>query len=133
MKIILTRLVVAVVLGAWLGLPAVASEAKSVKLTTTADHSKFKELDKAFSSGPEVTQTCLGCHTEAAGQIHRTKHWKWEYLNPDTKQTLGKKTILNNFCIRNLRLYFHPTSLASFRTKLLPFVINESVPHLGLG
>ena len=72
---------------------------KPVKLTTTADHTKFKELQKEFNSGPEVTKACLGCHTEAAGQLHRTKHWKWEYLNPETKQRLGKKTIVNNFCI----------------------------------
>lgn len=76
-----------------------ADEPKKVKLDTTADHSKFKELQREFQSGPEVTKTCLGCHTEAAGQIHRTKHWKWEYLNPTTGQTLGKKSVLNNFCI----------------------------------
>jgi octaheme c-type cytochrome (tetrathionate reductase family) len=75
------------------------TEPKPVKLTTTADHTKFKELQKEFNSGPEVTKACLGCHTEAAGQLHRTKHWKWEYLNPETKQRLGKKTIVNNFCI----------------------------------
>ena len=74
-------------------------EAKPLKLTTTADHTKFKQLQKTFASGPEVTKACLECHTEAAGQIHRTKHWKWEFLNPETKQTLGKKTVLNNFCI----------------------------------
>jgi octaheme c-type cytochrome (tetrathionate reductase family) len=83
--------------------PVLAEEAKpepkSLKLTTTADHTKFKQLQKTFNSGPEVTKACLECHTEAAGQIHRTKHWKWEYLNPDTKQTLGKKTVVNNFCI----------------------------------
>jgi hypothetical protein len=83
--------------------PVLAEEAKPepkpLKLTTTADHAKFKELQKTFNSGPEVTKACLACHTEAAGQIHRTKHWKWEYLNPDTKQTLGKKTVVNNFCI----------------------------------
>ena len=71
---------------------AQAQEAKPLKLTTTADHTKFKELQREFSSGPEVTKACLSCHTEAAGQIHRTKHWKWEYLNPETKQMLGKKT-----------------------------------------
>ena len=76
-----------------------ADEPKKVKLDTTADHSKFKELQREFQSGPDVTKTCLGCHTEAAGQIHRTKHWKWEYLNPTTGQTLGKKSVLNNFCI----------------------------------
>ena len=77
-----------------------ASDApRPVKLTTTADHSKFKELQRDFASGPEVTQACLSCHTEAAGQIHRTKHWKWEYKNPQTGQVLGKKHVLNNYCI----------------------------------
>ena len=83
--------------------PALADEttpeAKPLKLTTTANHSKFKELQKTFLTGPEVTKVCLSCHTEAAGQIHRTKHWKWEYLNPATNQTLGKKHVLNNYCI----------------------------------
>ena len=76
-----------------------ATDPKPVKLTTTADHTKFKELQREFASGPDVTKACLSCHTEAAGQIHRTKHWKWEYLNPVSGQTLGKKSILNNFCI----------------------------------
>ncbi len=87
-----------------------AEEPKPLKLSTTADHAKFKELQKGFASGPEVTQACLACHTEAAGQIHRTKHWKWEYLNPESKQTLGKKTILNNFCISIASNYASCTS-----------------------
>ena len=69
------------------------------KLNTTADHSKFKELQREFTSGPEVTKACLTCHTEAAGQVHRTKHWNWEFLNPESKQRLGKKNVINNFCI----------------------------------
>ena len=51
--------------------------------TSTADHSKFKELQNSFDSGPEVTKACIKCHTEAAKQIHKTKHWTWEFLNPD--------------------------------------------------
>jgi octaheme c-type cytochrome (tetrathionate reductase family) len=79
---------------------ALAADApKPLKLNTTADHSKFKELQREFQSGPDVTKACLSCHTEAAGQIHRTKHWKWEFLNPVSGQTLGKKSVLNNFCI----------------------------------
>src|SRR3970040_1499601 len=66
---------------------------------TTADHAKFKELQRPFASGPEVTKACLACHTEAAKQIHRTKHWTWEFLNPGNQQRLGKKNVLNNFCI----------------------------------
>jgi len=84
--------------GAWAA-AAPAGEPKPFKLTTTADHTKFKELQRTFASGPEVTQACLQCHTEAAGQVHRTKHWNWEFLNPETKQKLGKKNVLNNFCI----------------------------------
>ena len=65
---------------------------------STADHSKFKELQKDFKTGPEVTEACLGCHTEAAKQLHKTAHWTWDYINPTTKQHLGKANVINNFC-----------------------------------
>jgi len=65
---------------------------------TTADHSKFEALQKDFQTGPEVTKACLSCHTEAAKQVHKTKHWTWEWVNPDNGQRLGKKHIVNNFC-----------------------------------
>lgn len=65
---------------------------------TTADHAKFEALRKPFASGPEVTRACLTCHTEAARQVHKTKHWTWEFLNPETSQRLGKKNVINNFC-----------------------------------
>ncbi len=66
--------------------------------SSTADHSKFKELTGPFATGPEVTKVCLKCHTEAAKQIHKTKHWKWDVVNPGTGRKLGKKNIINNFC-----------------------------------
>ena len=66
---------------------------------STADHSQFKELQGPFQSGPEVTRACLGCHTEAARQVMKTKHWTWEFLHPETSQRLGKKHVINNFCI----------------------------------
>jgi octaheme c-type cytochrome (tetrathionate reductase family) len=65
---------------------------------STADHSKFKELQKTFKSGPEVTQACLACHTDAAKQVQHTKHWTWEVIDPKSGQKLGKKNIINNFC-----------------------------------
>lgn len=67
--------------------------------TSTADHNEFKELQKPFATGPEVTKACLGCHTEASKQLHKTKHWNWQFTNPDTGQVLGKKTVINNFCL----------------------------------
>ncbi len=80
--------------------PAAAPVQSAPKAAThsTADHSKFEALKKPFTSGPEVTQACLTCHTEAAKQVQKTKHWTWEFLNPETKQRLGKKNVINNFC-----------------------------------
>lgn len=66
---------------------------------STADHSRFKELQGPFKTGEDVTRACLSCHTEAARQVMGTRHWTWEYVNPDTGQKLGKKTMLNGFCI----------------------------------
>ncbi|MDH3597793.1 MAG: multiheme c-type cytochrome, partial [Rhodospirillales bacterium] len=74
-----------------------ASEAKASSSTT--DHSKLEALDKDFQTGPEVTKACLTCHTEAADQIHKTKHWTWEFVSPETGQRLGKRNIINNFCV----------------------------------
>jgi hypothetical protein len=65
----------------------------------TADHSKFKELQGPFKSGPEVTAACLGCHTEAAKQIKGTIHWKWEEVEQDSKRIVGKNKVMNNFCV----------------------------------
>ncbi len=77
--------------------PAPAAMVKKAS-NSTADHSKFKELQKTFKTAPEVTKACLTCHTEAAKQIQKTKHWTFEFINPETKQKLGKKHVINNFC-----------------------------------
>lgn len=63
------------------------------------DHSKFPSLKGPFESPQEVTRACLACHTDAAEEIMHTTHWTWEYVNETTGQTLGKKTLINNFCI----------------------------------
>jgi len=68
------------------------------KSASTADHSKFKELDRDFKSGPEVSEACLICHNEAARQVQHTKHWTWESVDPKTGQKRGKKNIINNYC-----------------------------------
>ncbi len=65
---------------------------------STADHSKFEILQQDFATGPEVTAACLTCHTEAAKQVMETPHWTWEFTDPQTGETLGKKHVINNFC-----------------------------------
>ncbi len=67
--------------------------------SSTADHSLFEALQKDFANGPEVTKACLSCHTEAAKQLHKTSHWTWSFENELTGQVLGKKNVINNFCV----------------------------------
>ena len=64
--------------------------------SSTADHSHFKELDRDFTSGPEVTKACLKCHNLADSQIHNTIHWTWAGRQGD-KGDEGKAITLNNF------------------------------------
>ena len=65
---------------------------------STADHTKFRELQGPFASGPEVTRACLSCHTEAGQHFMKSLHWTWEFIHPKTGQKLGKKTLINTFC-----------------------------------
>lgn len=74
--------------------PAAAATPKA----STADHARFKQLDRDFKSGPELTKACLECHTEAAKQVHKSKHWNWQFTNPTDGKTVGKKNMVNNFC-----------------------------------
>lgn len=73
--------------------PALAAET-----SPQPSHARFEALQQAFASGPEVTKACLTCHADASRQIHKTEHWKWEYVNPDSGQKLGKRHLVNNFC-----------------------------------
>ena len=112
-----TGILMAALMAAMLLAPAAhaASDPASEKLLkSTSDHTKFKALQQEFESGPEVTKACLSCHTEAAKQIHKTQHWKWEYRSPDG-QLLGKKHVINNFDFihRNRILFDQTTRLAA--------------------
>ncbi|HET9932223.1 MAG TPA: tetrathionate reductase family octaheme c-type cytochrome [Polyangiaceae bacterium] len=56
-----------------------------------------------FASPQAVTRKCLECHPDAAA-VMKTSHWLW--LGPESKiagregkQRIGKKNVLNNFCI----------------------------------
>ncbi|MGV6818822.1 MAG: tetrathionate reductase family octaheme c-type cytochrome [Thiotrichales bacterium] len=71
---------------------------EKVEDKSTTDHSKLKELQGPFTSGPEVTKACLKCHNTAGHQFMKNKHWTWKYHNPKTGQDLGKSVLVNNFC-----------------------------------
>lgn len=72
------------------------------KAIPSVDHSKLAILQKKFSSPQEVTTTCISCHTERGKEVLGSSHWNWEreeYIEGHGIRSIGKKNILNNFCI----------------------------------
>jgi len=58
-----------------------------------------------FESPQAVTRSCLGCHPDAA-HVMKSSHWQWlgeEVVVPghEGKTRIGKKNLLNNFCLVN--------------------------------
>jgi len=72
------------------------------KETPSVDHTQFSQLKKHFSTPQEVTSACIACHNERHKEVMQSSHWNWErqeYVEGKGIRTLGKKNILNNFCI----------------------------------
>ena len=73
---------------------------KDGQLWITADHSKHKALQNTFTTGAQITEACLSCHSEAKAQFEKTIHWKWMVPGTEGDQQIGKAGYsLNNFCI----------------------------------
>jgi len=68
--------------------------------TEVNDHKE--NVTGPFNSPQEVTKACLECHEEAGAEIIASRHWNWAEAPgnvPEGKVNLGKKNIINNFCI----------------------------------
>lgn len=66
------------------------------------DHSKLPELQRDFATPQEVTEACIGCHTERHKEVMESNHWTWtreEYIEGRGIVKVGKKNLINNFCI----------------------------------
>jgi hypothetical protein len=66
------------------------------------DHADI--IQGPFTSGPEVTARCLACHPDSAKQVMKTSHWTWasqkvKLPGRDEIIRVGKRNLLNNFCI----------------------------------
>ena len=71
-------------------------------MTPSVDHTQFEILQQPFEDAHKVTAACLSCHTNRHEEIMATSHWRWqrdEVLEGRGIIPLGKKNILNNFCI----------------------------------
>ena len=79
-----------------------SSEIKIEHTKAPVDHSKFEVLQKDFKTGPEVTEACLSCHNGRGEEFMKTQHWNWHKVDSIPGRgsfDLGKKNLLNNFCI----------------------------------
>ena len=81
--------------------------------TPATDHSVL--MEGPFPNGPSVTRACLKCHPDAAAQVIKTSHWRWEsdpVLVPGHPEpmAIGKKNLINNFCISVQSNWFKCTS-----------------------
>lgn len=86
--------------------PNLALEALRVKFAKDdpagVDHSQFPILNQKFESAQEVTATCLTCHEERHDEVVNSSHFNWDrisYIDGRGIQALGKKNVLNNYCI----------------------------------
>lgn len=77
--------------------PEIPIKPPAIPTSSTADHSTFDALKRSFASGPEVTEACLSCHTEADNQLMHAIHFTWDYKS-QSGQTLGKSNVINSFC-----------------------------------
>jgi octaheme c-type cytochrome (tetrathionate reductase family) len=74
----------------------------SKKHVASVDHTKLPALQKNFRSGPEVTEACVSCHNRRHTEALQSSHWNWsrqEYLPGRGVRSVGKRNIVNNFCI----------------------------------
>lgn len=89
-----------VVNGEALGMKLAKQAVKTNKRWTTTDHSKLELLNQDFTSGNQITQACLSCHTDASMQFEETIHWTWKVPSEKEGVMNGKAGhAVNNFCI----------------------------------
>jgi len=68
----------------------------------SVDHGRFEALKKTFAKPQDVTAACLSCHNGRHTEVMASSHWAWErteYVAGKGLRSVGKKNVLNNFCI----------------------------------
>jgi hypothetical protein len=67
--------------------------------TGTADHGKFEELQADFERGEDVTRACLAATPRPQGRSWPPATGPGSTSIPTRARLLGKKSMLNGFCI----------------------------------
>jgi octaheme c-type cytochrome (tetrathionate reductase family) len=74
----------------------------AIKPVSSINHALLPQLQREFATPQEVTETCIGCHTERHKEVMNSAHWNWErvtYVEGRGVAAAGKKNVLNNFCL----------------------------------
>lgn len=74
----------------------------SKKETPSVDHTQFAILKQKFAKPQDVTAACISCHNQRHKEVMQSTHWNWgriEYIPGKGIRRLGKRNVLNNFCI----------------------------------
>jgi octaheme c-type cytochrome (tetrathionate reductase family) len=80
------------------------AEAYEKKVRPHFDHAAV--ITEKFDAPQAVTRRCLECHPDAT-HVMKTSHWRWlgeevEIPGRSGKTRIGKKNLLNNFCISSV-------------------------------
>lgn len=101
-------MILSIALSIWLFMPKDSTKAMKdpwtsvIKTRHHLDHARF--FTQPFKRPQDVTKSCLQCHPQAAKDLMKTVHWKWEgdpVKIPGHKDPMkiGKKNLINNFCL----------------------------------
>ncbi len=63
---------------------------------------EHQDLTGPFETPQAVTKACIECHEDAADDMLKSRHWNWlgkETMIHGKKVKLGKKNMLNNYCV----------------------------------
>jgi len=66
------------------------------------DHKEL--IEDSLLTVQEVTETCLSCHEDAAGEVMKTIHWTWKDKDKTVpghkgRHAIGKVNVFNNYCV----------------------------------
>ncbi|MFD0981920.1 multiheme c-type cytochrome [Tropicimonas aquimaris] len=82
--------------------PLEASPSENAASGSTADHTRFTELEGPFKNAREVNEACLSCHNTGPEQLHGTIHFTWtapkEAVGEEADQ-LGMLHVANGFLL----------------------------------
>jgi octaheme c-type cytochrome (tetrathionate reductase family) len=73
--------------------PARTARLQDLAVLTGADHTG------RFAGSYKDATSCTVCHADAAKQVMHTTHWTWEHKEPGSGKVIGKRNVINNYCV----------------------------------